>query len=165
MTQASRTVPPLEHLPLVVMLGALALCLGTTVSAQGPETFKARLSPVPIDVSMQARIAGSGSVTATLAGTKLTLSGNFEGLHSPASGAQLHRGLKGVRGPAVFDLTVSKDVRGTISGTIDLTAPQINDLKMGRFYVQIDSVGAPAPDGNLWGWLLTPPPPRTGTQQ
>src|SRR5205814_9779405 len=45
--------------PLVCFVVGLA-----SISAQSPRTFKTRLSPVPIDVSMQATIAGSGSVTA-----------------------------------------------------------------------------------------------------
>src|SRR5215831_16515831 len=52
----------------------LTLCLCTAVvSAQGPKSFRARLSPVALDVAMQATVAGSGSVTATLTGAKLTL--------------------------------------------------------------------------------------------
>ena len=39
------------------LIGAVAL------SAQQPKTYKAHLSPVPIDVSMQATVAGSGTVT------------------------------------------------------------------------------------------------------
>src|SRR5215217_4269742 len=71
-----------------------------SLSAQQPKTFKARLSPVPIDVSMQATIAGSGSVVATLTGTRLAITGSFEGLRSPATIAQIHKGpTRGVRGP------------------------------------------------------------------
>jgi hypothetical protein len=58
----------------------------------------------------------------------------------------------GVRGPAIFDLTVSAATSGTLSGSVDLTAEQIESLKKGRFYVQLSS--EKAPDGNLWGWLL-----------
>ena len=118
------------------------------------ETFKARLSPVPIDLSMMARIAGSGSLTATLSGKQLTVTGTFEGLRSPATAAQLHRAPKGIPGPAVagLDLSVTKAEKGAISGSIELTPDQIADLKSGRLYVQIQSERAP--DGNLWGWLL-----------
>src|SRR5439155_925666 len=40
--------------------------LGVVLSGQAPRTFKARLSPVPIDIAMQAAVAGSGSVLAAL---------------------------------------------------------------------------------------------------
>jgi hypothetical protein len=101
---------------------------------------------------MMSRIAGSGSLTAVLAGKTLTLSGTFEGLRSPATTAQIHRGPKGIRGPAMLDLTVSKAEKGTVSGSFELTPEQITDLKSERWYVQIQSERAP--EGNLWGWLL-----------
>ena len=107
---------------------------------------------MPIDVTMMSTVAGSGSLTAALAGRKLTVTGTFEGLRSPATVARLHRGPNGIRGPAIFDLGVTKATSGVISGAIDLTAAQIEDLRNGRFYVQLYSERAP--DGNLWGWLL-----------
>jgi hypothetical protein len=139
------------------LLCAAIVCVGHAADAQNPsasETFKARLSPVPIDVTMMSTIAGSGSLTATLAGKQLTITGTFEGLRSPATSAQFHRGPRGIRGPAIpdLDLTVSKAVRGTLSGSVELTPDQIADLRNGRLYVQIQSERAP--DGNLWGWLL-----------
>jgi hypothetical protein len=138
-------------------LAACLLCLASLAAAQtaqSPEAFKARLSPVPINIAMMATIAGSGSLTATLKGNQLTIEGTFEGLRSPATTAQIHRGPKGIRGPVVsgFDLTVSKRVTGTIGGTIELSPDQIADLRSGKWYVQIQSERAP--EGNLWGWLL-----------
>ena len=124
-------------------------------AAQQPKTFKTRLAPVPIDVSMQATIAGSGSVSAVLTGTKLAVTGTFDGLKSPATIAQIHKSpVRGVRGPNVLDLAVTKTdaSSGTIAGSFDLTAIQIADLEKGRLYVQLHS--EKAPDGNLWGWLM-----------
>jgi hypothetical protein len=140
-----------------ILLCAAILCSGHPAGAQNApagETFKARLSPVPIDVTMMSTIAGSGSLTATLSGKQLAITGTFEGLRSPATTAQFHRGPKGIRGPAILDLdlTVSKAVKGTLSGSVELTPEQIVDLRSGRLYVQIQSERAP--DGNLWGWLL-----------
>jgi hypothetical protein len=139
------------------LLGVGLLWLGHAAGAQNTqtsETFKAHLSPVPINISMMATIAGTGSLTATLNGKQLTIQGSFEGLRSPATTAQIHRGPKGIRGPAIpnFELTVTKAAKGTVSGTIELTPDQIADLRHGQWYVQIQSERAP--DGNLWGWLL-----------
>jgi hypothetical protein len=132
--------------PIVIAAGTIAL-------AQNGRTFKARLSPVPIDVTMQATVAGSGSVSAVLTGAKLTLSGSFDGLRSPATIAQMHKSpIRGVRGPVVFDVTASKGTSGTISGSFDLTPLQVADLEKGRLYIQLHS--EKAPEGNLWGWLL-----------
>src|ERR1700680_423215 len=129
--------------------------VGHTAGAQNApasETFKARLSPVPIDATMMSTVAGSGALTATLAGKQLTISGTCEGLRSPATTAQIHRGIKGIRGPVILDLdlTISKAVKGTFSGSVELTPEQIVDLRNGHLYVQIQSERAP--DGNLWGW-------------
>lgn len=134
-------------------VAAVTLVVAATVAAAQPaRTFKARLSPVPIDLSMQSTIAGSGSVTAVLNGTKLTINGTFEGLKSPATAARIHKAQKGVRGPAIMDLTVTSGTSGTISGTMELTPQQIENLQKEWFYVQLHS--EKAPDGNLWGWLL-----------
>jgi hypothetical protein len=150
--RTSHHAPRTSHLaPLL----SLALFCTATATAQAPRTFRARLSPVPIDVSMQATVAGSGTVSAVLTGSKLAVTGTFEGLKSPATIAQLHKGpVRGVRGPNVLDLTVAKTdaTSGTLSGSFDLTAIQIADLEKGRLYVQLHS--EKAPDGNLWGWLL-----------
>ena len=133
----------------------LPLIGAVTLTAQPPKTYRARLSPVPIDVSMQATVAGSGSVSAVLTGTKLAITGTFEGLKSPATTAKIHKGpTRGVRGPNVLDLAVTKTdaTSGTLSGSLTLTAIQVADLEKGRLYVQLHS--EKAPDGNLWGWLL-----------
>jgi hypothetical protein len=138
---------------------SLAIVMGFALSlvAQSPEIFKARLSPVPIEATTRANIAGIGSATATLVGSKLSIVGKFEGLRSPATDAKVHQGpVTGVRGPAILDVTVDHTASGGTSGAIhaslDLTPQQIESLKKGRLYIQIDS--EKAPDGNLWGWLL-----------
>lgn len=130
------------------------LSAGSAQNPPGAEAFKARLSPVPISVAMMATIAGSGSLTATLSGKELTIQGTFDGLKSPATTAQIHRGPKGIPGPVIanFKLTVTNAVKGTVSGTLELLPDQIADLRNGLWYVQIQSERAP--DGNLWGWLL-----------
>ena len=107
---------------------------------------------MPIDLAMATTIAGSGAVTAVVNGTKLTVNGTFEGLKSPATVVRLHKAQRGVRGPAVLDLQATKGTSGTISGTVDLTPQQVQDLQNSRLYVQLHS--EKAPDGNLWGWLL-----------
>ena len=104
---------------------------------------------------MQATVAGTGTVSAVLTGTRLVVTGSFEGLKSAATIAQIHKSpVRGVRGPNVLDLTVTKAdaASGTIGGSFDLTALQVADLEKGRLYVQLHS--EKAPDGNLWGWLL-----------
>lgn len=133
----------------------LAIVIGFALSlaAQAPETFKVRLSPVPVEALTRADIAGIGSATATLTGAKLSITGSFDGLRSPATAAKIHLSpVTGVRGPAILDMTVAHASSGALSASIDLTPQQIESLKEGKLYIQIDS--EKAPDGNLWGWLL-----------
>jgi len=138
----------------VVALLAGLILFGDSLgaNAQTGETFKARLSPLPRDATNMADLTGVGSVSAVLVGTRLTITGTFEGLRGPATVARVHRAQPGVRGNPVLDLTVSNATSGTIGGTLTLTPMQVQDLKKGWFYVQIHS--EKAPDGNLWGWLL-----------
>lgn len=122
-------------------------------TASPPATgFRARLSPVPVESNNASKVTGSGTVTATLDGSKLTIAGAFQGMKSPATLAQVHMGQRGVRGPAEFDLQIDKSPNGNISGTIVLTKVQVDTLRRGWYYIQIHA--EQAPEGNLWGWLL-----------
>ena len=132
-------------------LGLLALA--STGTSQSPERFRVRLTTVPMDGGMRNTVAGFGSASATLAGGTLSITGTFDGLKSPATTAKLNSGVaKGVRGNPVADLTVTKSTKGSITGSVDLTAEQVKGLRDGRFYVEIAS--EKAPEGNLWGWIL-----------
>jgi CHRD domain len=133
------------------LLAAAIVLLAQTANTQ-PTSFKARLSPVPVESSTAASIKGTGSVVASLNGSTLTINGTFEGMKSPATIAQVHMGMRGVRGPVEFDLIVDKRPSGTVGGTIKLTNIQIDTLRRGRYYIQIHA--EQAPEGNLWGWLL-----------
>jgi hypothetical protein len=136
-----------------VLVWNLAAPVTAPLTAQGQETFKTRLSPVPIDAQLAPVVTGSGSVSAVLAGAKLTVTGSFEGMHSAATAAQLFQSkMTGVRGTSIHDLTVAKTTGGAVSGSVDLTPPEVEALRKGLIYVVVNSAGAP--DGNLWGWLL-----------
>jgi hypothetical protein len=132
---------------------AAAIGRGAVLDAQESESFKARLSPVPISVDLVDRVTGSGSVTAILTGTLLAVTGTFAGLQSPATVARIHAGERtGVRGQAVLELITTPAASGTISGVFELTPTQLEGLRRGRLYIQLHS--EKAPDGNVGGWLL-----------
>jgi hypothetical protein len=136
----------------VILSIVIAAALGPSMTAQAPQ-YRARLSVVPIDIPMQSAIAGSGSASATLKGTTLTVTGTFAGLKTPATVVRVHRGPKtAMRGPAIGDLAATAATSGSISGSLELTKDQIDDLAAGRLYIQLHS--QKAADGNLWGWLL-----------
>ena len=137
----------------LALAGLLVAALAVTAQNKGPETYKTRLFALPADAKTRPDLAGSGNVTGTLNGNKLTIAGTFEGLKSAATSAKIHNAVAaGVRGPAIADLTVTKSPSGSISGSADLTAPQLENLRKGGIYVQLYS--EKAAEGVLWGWLL-----------
>jgi CHRD domain len=122
-------------------------------AAQNEVRYRVRLAPVPMDIAMRSTVAGSGSATAVLKGTSLTINGTFEGLRSSATAARLHQGpTMGMRGMPFADLMISKATNGTITGSVALSPEQARALERGRVYLQISSERAP--DGNLWGWFV-----------
>jgi hypothetical protein len=138
----------------------IATVIAASLLAQAPQVYKAELRIIPIQsaaaraaIDESASVVAKANATATLTGTKLTITGSFEGFKNPASIAQIRSGpAMGARGPVVFDLTVTKDTKGSISGTFDLSAEQVTLLRNNRLYVQIHN--ANTPDGALWGWFL-----------
>jgi hypothetical protein len=142
-----------HRMKALLACGALLLA-AQAFAAQGAggEVYRARLSVVPLDVAMQANVAGLGQVTATLNGNRLTVTGDASGLKSPATTVSIHRGPKGIPGPAILQLTATKTANPTISGTLELSPQQVEDLKGEQLYVQLNSERAP--EGNLRGWLL-----------
>jgi hypothetical protein len=131
----------------------LLLLISLSAAAQTEEKFKIRLTTVPMDGAMRSAVAGSGSGTASLTGSKLSLSVSFDGLPSAATTAKIHKGpATGVRGSAFLDLNVTKAAKGTVTGTVDLKPDQIDSLKKGQLYIQISS--EKSPEGTLWGWML-----------
>lgn len=133
---------------------AFALALPVFALAQAPQ-YRARLAMVPTDLAMQATIAGIGSATASLKGSTLTINGTFSGLKTPATTVQVRRSARaGMRGAPIGELKATQETSGTITGSLELTKEQIDDLAAGRIYIQLQS--QKAPDGNLWGWLMAP---------
>jgi hypothetical protein len=107
---------------------------------------------MPVDATTQAGTTGTGAVTGTLTGTKLSIAGTFSGLQTPATIAQVHIGPRGISGPPVLDLTVTKATSGMLQGELMLTSAQVEHLKRGRLYIQIHS--EKAPDGKPSGMAL-----------
>lgn len=137
-----------------LFLAAACLVVVSVVPAAAQSRhYRTRLAPVALDVAMQASIAGSGTVSATLNGATLSITGTYTGLRTASTVVRLHRSPRtAMRGPAIGDLKVTPGTNGSITGAIELTKEQVDDLANGRLYVQLHS--EKAPDGNLWGWLL-----------
>ena len=141
---------------VIALAVAALLAAGGAPSAQSADKYTSRLGWVPISGADRANVTGKGSATATLTGSKLAITGSFEGLAGSATVARLHEGIaKAARGPAIGDLVITKGTSGTISGGIALTKEQLESLKQGRLYIQVHSEKGVAPDGsNLWGWFM-----------
>jgi hypothetical protein len=137
------------------LIGAGFFWLGLYALAQSSEVYKARLEPLPATAKERPSMNGSGIITGVLSGTKFTINGPFEGLGAPATSVDLHAGvapMAGVRGPVIKSLTISKATSGTITGMVDLTAQQVESLKKGGLYIQIQN--EKLTDGVLWAWFL-----------
>lgn len=152
MRMQDRMFRMIRALPIVLLGGMLVVA---PLEGQ-TDKYTARLAWVPIaNVAQQPLVGGKGSVTATLTGTKLAVTGTFEGLPAPATIARLHKGVaKGARGPSFADLTITKAPSGTISGSVALDADQVASLKEGKLYVQVHSEKGVDDGSALWGWLL-----------
>jgi len=140
-------------------LTAVALLVGSAFSAASFSTHAAdmnelhgRLSPMPVTALTVRTITGVGNFTASLSGTTLTISGQFNGMNSAATSAHVHKGPKAQTGPVAFAIDVTKSMSGTISAETTLTPELIEALHSESLYIQIHSEGNPA--GELRGWLL-----------
>jgi hypothetical protein len=152
---------------LIFAFAILSLGAACTMSGE-EEVYHARLSRFP---QIGGTPAGLGEATATLRGTTLEVTGSYEALTHQAGGRGRGGGgpmpvaasaaslmsaeLTGMAGDHLADLSVEPTGDGSsggISGTVELSAEQVEMLRSGRIYAQIDS--EPAPDGHLWGWFL-----------
>jgi hypothetical protein len=139
-----------------IRLGAVVLLLSSGAVQAASEKYQIALRPAARTDATRLAAVGEGTADVTLDGNKLTINGKFGGMASAATDAHLCIG-EGIETPGTCDaadLTVTKDSGGALSGTITLNSAQLAALPAGQLYVQINSVGSPAPDGNLWGWIL-----------
>ncbi len=132
------------------VLGAPALTPFGRVAAQ-VDSFRARLSPLPVNGVTLESITGVGQVSASLEDSQLTVVGSYQGMSSPATGAHIHLALPGLRGPVAHALEISAAADGEVGGTVELTEPQLAALQGQSLYIQIHSQANPA--GELRGWI------------
>ncbi|HAD74788.1 MAG TPA: alcohol dehydrogenase [Gemmatimonadetes bacterium] len=133
-------------------LGGPAVASSGRVSAQ-VGSFRARLSPLPVSGRTVRTITGLGQVRATLDGNRLTVTGTYQGMSSPATAAHLHFGTPGRPGPLAQPLEVTTSPEGEVTGTAELTDQQVDALQAQSLYVQIHSEDNPA--GELRGWIFS----------
>lgn len=135
-----------------------SVLLVMAAAAHAQDSYTAELGWVPIGGAERASVSGAGSATAKLDGSRLSISGSFDGLPANVTAARLHegaaRGARG-RGAVVAELRVTGDTKGTLRGDVRLTPEQVAALAAGRLYVQVYSEkGVPPDHDTLFGWLL-----------
>ena len=133
----------------LLLLMLVAIC---PAAAAQTNNFRARLSEVPVTPLDYRQITGVGEVFATLNGSTLTVTGTFKGLTSVATGAHIHSAPKAMNGPPVQTLEVTAATAGEISGTVELTAEQVEALRNESLYIMVHSETHPG--GVIRGWLL-----------
>ncbi len=131
-------------------LGVPVLAHQGQVAAQA-NSFRARLSPMPVNAATLNSITGVGQVRVTLQGNQLTVTGSYQGMSSAATVAHIHQGFPGLHGPVAHALEVFSVPAGEIGGTVELTDGQVAALRGQSLYVQIHSQGNPT--GELRGWI------------
>ncbi len=95
---------------------------------------------------------GSGTVTVTLDGTKVSVEGSFRDLSSNATAAHIH-GPADVNSnaDAICTLTIPQATSGTITGECTITEAQATAMEDGMTYVNIHTANHPA--GEIRGQL------------
>jgi hypothetical protein len=139
----------------VFAVATFLICAGGAIAAPEDARFETELGPTPINHVTKDLVTGHGSASAALSGNRLAISATFTGLATPATDAHVMMGGGiAILGNPVLDLNISTATSGTITGDFKLTPALLAALRGGRLYIQVNSKKAPAPNGNLWGWLL-----------
>jgi len=146
-----RSTPSPRTQSVFVVAAVMAASLASTGDAAAQTTYRARLSPLPVDGRSVNTITGVGQVRATLTGNRLTLTGSYRGTSTPATGAHLHMAPPGQHGPVSAPLQVNAST-GEISGAVTLSAEQLAALRGSALYVQVHTEGNPG--GELRGWIF-----------
>jgi uncharacterized surface protein with fasciclin (FAS1) repeats len=115
-----------------------------TLPVAATKTYKATLAAAAGITS-----SGTGTVTATLEGKKLTVTGSFSGLAQIANNSHVH----GADKKPIFNLIYPSATSGNLSGSGDLTDAQIADLDAGKLYANVHSAQAGGA-GEIEGFLI-----------
>jgi hypothetical protein len=141
----SFSVPSLLFVLVVALLNVSSL-------AQSSNSFRARLSPMPVTPQTVSTITGEGEVILTLSGNTLSIQGNFAGMNSVATMAHIHNAPPAQIGPVAHRLEVGSVTAGNLSGELQLTDQQVEALRANALYIQIHTETNPA--GELRGWIF-----------
>ena len=122
-----------------------ASCIAVNLTHAQSSLFRARLSEVPVTPQTYQTITGVGEVFASLNGT-------YEGMSSAATAAHIHNAPKAMNGPPIGAIEVTSAPSGEVSGSLELTAEQVQALQNEELYIVIHSENNPG--GEIRGWLF-----------
>jgi hypothetical protein len=135
-----------RKLLVLSMVGAVIALIAVSVALTAtprPVKFSAAMNIGQEKPHPKGTKAGaSGRFTATLTGTSLTWRLTFTHLSGPATAAHIHMGVRGVSGPIVIPLCAP--CTSPVSGTTNVTAAEIADMKGRRTYVNVHTGENPA---------------------
>src|ERR1700722_6073072 len=103
----------------------LALSFALAAAPAFAADYQVNLGPMPLDDETKSVIAGRGEAVIHSDGKTMSVTGNFRGHPTKATGGHvLIRPVTGVTGKAMFDINIPKASSGDISGEFKLTPAQ-----------------------------------------
>ncbi len=144
------------------------IVIAASLGAAQAQSYISNLSPL---LDGGGARQGTGTVSITLSGTTLSLSGTYSGITTSMTGGHIHGpGAPGTNAPVIYDLIGNGILSGTTSGTYNgsfslianptgytTIAQQLADLDAGRWYLNIhDSTFG---GGEIRGQILPVPEP------
>lgn len=137
-------------LPLLLL--ALVACAPTTQGTTTEVSLSGAQEVPAVETSAM------GTATATLAGSTLTVAGEFSGLSSSqvevaGSSGHIHQAPAGSNGDVIFPLEVTSadSMSGTFSLSTELDAEQVTAYNAGEFYINFHTETNPG--GELRGQI------------
>ncbi len=137
---------------------SLAMFAMPTASIAQEATYGDKLGLIPVSNTNRRSIGGTGAVNATLSGTSLNIEGTYRGLAADATGVGVYAGAAGVMGgdkigeATLIETVAASGTEGSFSGTVELTAEQVEALNDNALFVVVQT--AANPTGEIRGWLV-----------
>ena len=125
----------------ILLIAVTLTACPPTQAASETLTFVANLDGASEVTTTGNASQATGSVTAVLKDGKLTVDGTYTGLAGAPTGAHIHGpAAANANANVVFPLTTTEGAAptaGKLSGTFDISASQIAELKDGMYYVNV----------------------------
>lgn len=135
---------------IFMMIGFI---ISTAAVSQAQQVFVANLSGAQEVPAVATSGKGVCQVVLNAAQTQITVNCRYSGLSSAANAAHLHGTASvGANAPVLFDFGAISGTAGTIApAPINVTAPQVSDLRANRLYINVHT--ANNPNGEIRGQL------------